>query len=536
MKKGGAVVTRRGLVLEIQGQQAVVLTPDGDFCRIPMSPEMVVGQEVAFAPPFVSAASTRSAVHGCTRPLRRHARFARQRVWSIFGSVAAVAVIAVGTWMYSGLAHPVTAQAYAWISIDVNPSAALAVSRSMQVVSAKGTDTDGDAMVADLHLAGMSLAQASQAIVRYASAHQQLNQGGAILVSVSLVQPNANVASVQSAAGADVETAIRQSGLPSTQRATEVFTIAVPTSVWQAADSAHISPGRLMSVLVAAQEGHKTGLMDVQGKILGQVWSDPLAQTALKRIQLSDLPSLTAMLQTLADQGFIGKSVAETTRQSGVGTGNRVNSSQTNDIGSRSNDASSATNQLNNASGSQTSNVVNTAPEIGNTVLVGNGSSESNDLANAVAGASKAANASAEGAPSKGLTDKRTASEGTTKAGRTDNSEAGKSAENKSAKNNQPAAGQPQQNRGSSRHANTAAGDENRTSITIHIGNQTFTIPLQSSKRGTGDGGIQETSGGREQGTASSDEQGTTNNSDQGTSNNSDQNWNAPQQATNSSN
>lgn len=490
MKREGLVVSRRGLVMEIQGQQAVVLTADGDFCRIASAPNMTIGQEVTFDASVLTSPRQIQWFHRFrTQRSVRRSPLNKHRMWSVVGSAAAVVVIAAGTWVYSGLLHSVNAHAYAWVSIDLNPSADVGLTRSLKVVAAKGTDADGVAMVDALHLTGMNLAQATQAIVNYAQGHAQLGKDDAILVSVSPVKDARQAQSIQSAAEEDMKTALAKTvTAPKQKQSVSVYSIAVPRSVWKAADSAHISPGRLMSVLVAAQEGRKTGLMDVQGKQLGQVWSDPKAQSALKRIQTSDDVSLTSILQSLADEGFIGKTIGTVGQQPAVNSTGTANSVAENTVLSTgentvSGDGSAgksnnATNRRGTGALPDLSNV--TSAETADQKSVGKPLTDHGPKHTESTNDSETSKVS-QGSKGPGKSNGHSPSDPKTATNAT-------SATNAPSSDKRPGGvGKHKPNHDGSIGNGAAQEKESQTGVTIHIGDDTYTIPLKSSELNSGD-------------------------------------------------
>jgi Anti-sigma factor N-terminus len=286
---------RQGMVLEVNQGHAVVLTPDGDFCRIPRIGTMEVGMEVSFDDDkLLPKNPTRSSGRWS------YNRWERRRLRSVVTGVASAVVIAAGVWLYTGILHPPTAEAYAWVSLDVNPSVSLEVDKKLNVRTAIGTDADGQALVANLKLQGLSLSEATSQVLQYASAHHDIVPQSGILVAVSPAVQNSQADNVSQAAKNAVNSAIQSSQSVQALHPS-VFSVSVPPTIWKAASDAHISPGRLMSVLVAASEGEQAGLLDAQGAEIKQVWSNPKAKQAALEIGSNNEAELTRVLQILSD-------------------------------------------------------------------------------------------------------------------------------------------------------------------------------------------------------------------------------------------
>jgi hypothetical protein len=319
-KKGGAVMKRRGIVLELEERKAVVLTPDGDFCRIPRAGKMEVGMEVAWREGFLSMGGGLASFAG------RRSRQANHKWRSMASGLAAAVVIGAGVWGYIGFMHP--PEAYAWVSLDVNPSISLKIDKSFRVHKAFGTDADGKTLVSAVDLVGLTLSQATAQVLSYANSHHYLVPQSGILVAVSPIQKGVTNTDLSAAAEQAVQNAIRADQSVQLLHPS-VFAVAVPQTVWQAANQAHVSPGRLMSVLVAAMEGQKTGILDVQGAEIVQVWSNPLAKQAALQIQSNIPANLTRVLESLT-----GSTNAVTTTvvkgSTGTSTSNQVSSTAEN--------------------------------------------------------------------------------------------------------------------------------------------------------------------------------------------------------------
>ncbi len=283
---------RRGIVLELEERKAIVLTPDGDFCRIPRAGKMEVGMEVTWRKGFLGVGS------GGVSSIGQSTRFVNPKWRSVASGLAAAVVIGAGVWGYTGLMHPQTAEAYAWVSLDVNPSISLKIDKNFRVRKALGTDADGKSLVSAVHLVGLTLSQATADVLSYANSHHYLVPQSGILVAVSPIDKGATGSALSAAAEKAVQSAIKSDQSVQLLHPS-VFAVAVPQTIWKAADQAHVSPGRLMSVLVAAMEGQKTGILDIQGSEIVQVWSNPLAKQAALQIQSNTPAKLTQVLESL---------------------------------------------------------------------------------------------------------------------------------------------------------------------------------------------------------------------------------------------
>lgn len=124
-----------GIVLEVHRNTVTVMTPDGRFCRLARYGHVEVGQEYSGRKPA--------------------------RPW-----LAAAAVFLL---LFVSALYPLSSsQAVAYVSVDINPSLELGVSRNLHVVSATALNAEASDLLADLRLKGLPLAEAVEAVLQAA--------------------------------------------------------------------------------------------------------------------------------------------------------------------------------------------------------------------------------------------------------------------------------------------------------------------------------------------------------------------------------
>ena len=111
---------QKGILLEVEGRTGIVLTPSGEFRRVPLpAGHPAVGDEI----PVPEAGA-----------------------WHSFFSwtwVAAAAAVLLMLLVPTGYWHWTLAQPAALVMIDINPSIQLTVNGRRQVVAAEGLNLDG---------------------------------------------------------------------------------------------------------------------------------------------------------------------------------------------------------------------------------------------------------------------------------------------------------------------------------------------------------------------------------------------------------
>nr|WP_054668982.1 anti-sigma factor domain-containing protein [Calditerricola satsumensis] len=120
---------KRGIVLQVNASDVVVLTPDGQFCRLRRDPNRayVVGEEIRFFP---------------DKP--RHRVKPAGALW-LAAMAACLALVVVGglLWM---TAQPVMA----YVTLDINPSVEMSIDERYRVIDLAGLNPDGERLVAEL--------------------------------------------------------------------------------------------------------------------------------------------------------------------------------------------------------------------------------------------------------------------------------------------------------------------------------------------------------------------------------------------------
>ncbi|WAH38424.1 anti-sigma factor domain-containing protein [Alicyclobacillus dauci] len=273
-----------GIVMEIEGRRAIILTSRGQFERIRLGQSAQVGDLIA-----VGAFSS----YGVPR----------WRFRSAVASVAAIAVLCIGV-LHAVLVSPPKAQAYAFVSLDANPSVSLDLSDHNTVLGVDGLNAPGKEIAKSVHVRGVSLNTAIRDIVGQMVAQGLLPSHDTIIVAAASAQGNRDVSRLESQAAADVDAALQAHHTLATSSAT-VYSIGLPNAVWDDAMKAKVSPGKYATYLLAKQVGIPVQLQDITSSNLQRVLA-----------QVHDMQAGTQQL----DSGHYGEVAAivqqsETTQQ-----------------------------------------------------------------------------------------------------------------------------------------------------------------------------------------------------------------------------
>lgn len=158
---------QKGILLEVEGKTGIVLTPAGEFRRVPLPDgEAAVGDEI-----LLPEAETGTGL-----------RWAR--LWVAAAAVVLAILAPVGYWQWS-LAQPA-----ALVMIDINPSVQLTVSGRRQVVDAVGLNADGREVLARVEWRRRPVEEVARAIASQAILLGKLNPAAddsAVVVAVAPV-------------------------------------------------------------------------------------------------------------------------------------------------------------------------------------------------------------------------------------------------------------------------------------------------------------------------------------------------------------
>lgn len=272
----------RGILLQVRGTQGIVLTPSGEFRRVPLPwADARVGDEIPVPSPADRARTPGTQLRWVRWATRGYPAAARPG--PAFGGYPAGApaarrltgaglrrAAALGLAMLLVLMVPlgivattryIAAAPLAFVTVDINPSVELAVNAATRVVGSTPLNADGARLLEHLGAQGLTGLVAESAVARLAEAAVALNylaEGDAehlILVSVTPAGTAAAAGILRSRLGAlerrleaarPLQAVLDKAGVPAV-----VETIVVAPEVRNEAQAMQLSPGKLVVVLTA---------------------------------------------------------------------------------------------------------------------------------------------------------------------------------------------------------------------------------------------------------------------------------------------
>ena len=215
----------RGIVAKIKGKSCIVITPDGEFKKVPLpgSGLTEIGQEITF---------------------RKKRGVPYLRHFMVAASMLLVFIF-VGRF-YLGQAP----EASAYMTIDINPSIELAVASDGKVVSGSGLNSDGKIIMSKIKVKGCALPEAVELIIEQAIADHFLSpeQDNVVLATITFDNGEAAAIDLESVYGA-IRDSMDAGGLDA-----EVIIKPVQPEVRQEAIKSGVSTGRFLLLQKSAEK------------------------------------------------------------------------------------------------------------------------------------------------------------------------------------------------------------------------------------------------------------------------------------------
>lgn len=241
---------KKGVVLEIEGPEAIVLTDRGEFERIPLGRRQLdIGMEI-------------------TLPSRRRSSLLFGRAWT--GWVAGVAAVLMLMAIVPLLSQVQQSdgEVVAYVHIDINPSIELAVNDNEKVVAAEPFNNDGRRILSEVRVVGQDMEEAVAHITEQAVEDGFINKSAKNAVMIALTP-----ASGQRVAGV-WEKRLEQSvntALSEQHQVAVVDTRIGSTELRLNAKKQGLSVGKFMVLLAAKEKNLDITVAQVKKSPIGEV-------------------------------------------------------------------------------------------------------------------------------------------------------------------------------------------------------------------------------------------------------------------------
>ncbi|CAM4011302.1 anti-sigma factor domain-containing protein [Paenibacillus alkaliterrae] len=236
---------KRGVVLSVHKQHAVVMTADGQFLRAPISGKAQIGEEITFEEEY------------------KLIRTFKPVYW--YSGAAAIILLLLPLLLFVQRdAHPVVA----YLSMDINPSVEIGVDGEEKVRELRALNEDGELIIQGLLYEGVNVETVASSILERAKGSHYLDTPNKDIFITSVLLGNSEDLKLdyETILAKKVDDAIRGLliELSADSASANVTTLSVPNEVRDAAAANGISAGKMVVYLMAKEEGYKLELEQMQ--------------------------------------------------------------------------------------------------------------------------------------------------------------------------------------------------------------------------------------------------------------------------------
>ncbi|REE85182.1 anti-sigma factor-like protein [Paenibacillus taihuensis] len=241
----------RGIVMETGAKFVVVLMPDGQFRKVRTSRKPQIGEEFNFTE---------------QRRLQNP-----RKLYSASAGAAAILLLLfvpflVNFWSNN---HPIVA----YMTMDVNPSIELGVTKDEKVVELRAINDDGADVTKGLEYKGLPLAEVTEAIMDRISAGPYLNSGEGDVIITSVLVGKDQAPDYELNVTSHMDEAVHKS-LEKTDKGRSlqvaVTTLSAPVEVRDEAKNDGLSAGKMAFYLIAKKKGYDISLHQLKTESIHQ--------------------------------------------------------------------------------------------------------------------------------------------------------------------------------------------------------------------------------------------------------------------------
>jgi|GEM_PF-1887607 len=234
---------KRGIVMSIHEQHAVVMTQDGQFLRAPLAGSPQIGQELLFEEEAA--------------PLPRRRLAGRRRFLTYASSAAAFLLLITVCFLYAAIeSNPVVA----YVTMDINPSIEIGIDNKEKVRELRAMNEAGSRLIADLDYKGQPVENVATLILEKASLAHYLDAPhkdiliASILMNGSKEQNEEFERLLAQSLDNELRAWLTEHDKPA--GSVTITTLFLPAELRSEADSIGISSGKLALYLMAKNEGY----------------------------------------------------------------------------------------------------------------------------------------------------------------------------------------------------------------------------------------------------------------------------------------
>ncbi|RCW41723.1 anti-sigma factor domain-containing protein [Paenibacillus prosopidis] len=248
---------KRGVVMSIHKQHAVVVTADGQFLRASIQGTPQIGEEITFEEEYKTSRTFKPAY------------------WYTSAAAIVLVLLLPLLMIVQRDAHPVVA----YLSMDINPSVEIGVDGNGKVRELRALNNDGQLIIKGLVFKGVSLEIVAASILERAKGSHYLDTPNKdiFITSVLLDDSAANKLDYESILAEKVDQALKSllAKLAAEAVSANVTTLTIPNELREEAEANGISSGKMAVYLMAKEEGYKLEIDQLKQQSIDKV-TEPL--------------------------------------------------------------------------------------------------------------------------------------------------------------------------------------------------------------------------------------------------------------------
>ncbi|WP_347548936.1 anti-sigma factor domain-containing protein [Pseudalkalibacillus hwajinpoensis] len=237
---------KQGVIMDIRGRKAVVLTPDGEFTTIDLKRNhtLTIGSEIKLTP----------------KPVKKRKGYFPPTMPTLAGMAAILLFVVIVTGVIPVTQNDAVA---AYVSFDINPSIEVGVNSDLEIVQYQALNSDGEGLHLDRDTTNMPLGEFAGLLVSKLESGGYLADGSQLLIVATDVEQEERYKKIKSALEAVIHD-IEQNKVLTNKSVAITSILDEDYSMRQAAIENGLSPGKYLSYLAALDRGATLTLAEVQ--------------------------------------------------------------------------------------------------------------------------------------------------------------------------------------------------------------------------------------------------------------------------------
>ncbi|MCA0986692.1 anti-sigma factor domain-containing protein [Guptibacillus algicola] len=237
---------KNGVIMEIRGRKAVVLTPDGEFTTIYLkrNHNLSIGSEIKLA----------------QKPQKNRKGYFIPSMPTMAGMASIIMLFVI---VASVIPVPNNDAVAAYVSFDINPSIEVGINSDLEVVQYQAWNSDGEGLNLDHTTKNMPLAEFANVLVSKLEENGYLMDQGQLLIVASNVEKNSRYQEIKNKLEVTINSLKQNEVL--TKQAVAITTILhADYQTRNKAIEKGVSPGKYMTYLAAQDRGVAITLEDAR--------------------------------------------------------------------------------------------------------------------------------------------------------------------------------------------------------------------------------------------------------------------------------